>query len=115
MANHQYKTLALLNIITLGVIMFKSNKLMLIAGVLLLTTGFAQAESERGAPPERPTFSSLDLNSDGEVSFEEFSSHDVPRGDHETIFGHIDTDSDGIITSDEFENHKPPQRKDTRR
>lgn len=84
--------------------------LALATSLLFFSSGMVQAESNREAPPQRPSFASLDGDEDGEISFDEFSSHEVPRGDHETIFNHIDADSDGIITEEEFENHKPPQR-----
>ena len=90
--------------------MIHYTKLMIAATLIASISGGAQAENNRGERPERPSFSSLDINEDGEISFDEFSSHDVPHGDHQTIFDHIDTDGDGIITSDEFENHTPPQR-----
>lgn len=90
--------------------MIQYTKLMLAATLIISVSGFAQAEENRGERPQRPTFASIDINEDGKVDLEEFSEHEIPRGDHETIFNSIDTDGDGIITSDEFDNHKPPQR-----
>jgi Ca2+-binding EF-hand superfamily protein len=60
---------------------------------------------------QRPQFSSLDLDSDGSVSFAEFEQSKIPNDDHATIFGHIDADGDGVITEQEFNSHKPPGRK----
>jgi len=62
-------------------------------------------------PRQRPNFASIDLNADGDIDFNEFSSHKLPRGDHQTVFGRIDTDNNGIISHKEFVDHKPPQRK----
>lgn len=81
-----------------------------------LTTLFSQVEakgdnSDRKGHRERPSFVSIDTDSNNEISFEEFSAHEIPFGDHQTIFNSIDSDSDGLITLEEFENHKPPQRK----
>lgn len=84
------------------------------AVILLSLAIFSQAQakndSDRRGPPERPSFSSIDLDGNGEVSFDEFSSHEIPFGEHQTIFDHIDSDQNGSITQEEFENHKPPQR-----
>lgn len=65
----------------------------------------------RGQKPERPSFTSIDLNGDGEVDIDEFSQHEIPRGDHQTIFSLIDGDADGVITEQEFTDHKPPRPK----
>lgn len=69
------------------------------------------SEHNQNRQHQRPSFESIDTNSDGEVNFEEFSSHKIPHGDPQTIFDSIDTDSNGIISNEEFTNHKPPQRR----
>lgn len=65
--------------------------------------------SDKNGPPQRPTFESLDLNQNGDIDFDEFSSKELPRGDHQTIFDAIDADNNGVISNDEFTNHTPPQ------
>jgi len=64
-------------------------------------------------PPrnERPKFSTIDINSDGEIDSEEFSAQKLPHGDHQTVFASMDTDNNGVISEEEFENHKPPHKK----
>lgn len=92
-------------------------KLALATTIVISTSALVQAknnEQSQNGPPKRPSFESLDLNEDGEIKFEEFSSHVLPHGDHQTVFNVIDTDGDSIITLDEFTNHKPPQRKKRR-
>ena len=90
--------------------MIKYSKSILSLALILSFSGLAQAENDRRGPPERPSFDSLDINGNAEIDFDEFSSHEIPHGDYETIFNRIDTDGDGIITNEEFDNHKPPQR-----
>ncbi|WP_158967990.1 EF-hand domain-containing protein [Paraglaciecola sp. L3A3] len=68
------------------------------------------ADREDRERPVRPSFASLDLDSDGKVVYDEFLSHEVPMGDHKTIFENIDADNDGEISEKEFTNHKPPRR-----
>ncbi|MEI6893796.1 MAG: EF-hand domain-containing protein [Colwellia sp.] len=90
------------------------TKLILAMTLIFSTSSLVQAndaEQNRGERPQRPTFESLDLNNDGGISFDEFSSHDIPHGDYQTMFNAMDTDGDGIISKEEFSNHKPPQRK----
>ena len=81
--------------------------------VVALTTVFTshvQANNEREkGEHQRPTFTSIDLNEDGIINSDEFSSHKIPHGDHDTIFASIDSNEDGIISQEEFENHKPPR------
>lgn len=81
-------------------------------GMTLSLSVNAQQRGGGGDRPERPKFSSLDLDSDGSLTFEEFEQSEIPNNDHATIFGHIDADGDGVITEDEFTNHKPPQRRE---
>ncbi|MEP1446114.1 MAG: EF-hand domain-containing protein [Paraglaciecola sp.] len=80
-------------------------------GMSLSLSAHAQERGDRDMPKrERPAFSTLDLNSDGAVSFAEFEQSDVPNNEHSTIFGHIDADGDGVLTEEEFTSHKPPRR-----
>jgi Ca2+-binding EF-hand superfamily protein len=60
--------------------------------------------------PQRPAFSTLDLDGDGSVVLEEFKRQPIKRRSHEEIFGHIDADADGVISEQEFNSHKPPRR-----
>jgi len=65
----------------------------------------------KNRPHQRPSFDVLDLNANGEITYEEFSANNIPHGDHQTIFNKIDTDINGAISQDEFLNHKPRPRK----
>ena len=90
-------------------------RLKTITTLILLLTVSSQLQAKNNSrsqngPPERPSFSSLDNNSDGDISFDEFSAQEaLPFGDHQTVFSAIDSDNNGIISSSEFENHKPPR------
>jgi len=61
------------------------------------------------ARPQRPSFASIDANADSNINVDEFSSHKLPFGDHQTVFDSIDSDNNGLISQEEFENHKPPR------
>lgn len=89
-------------------------KTMLTLAVLAGFTSQAYAfgnQEDRGQKPERPSFTSIDLNGDGAVDLDEFSQHEIPHGDHQTVFSRIDLDGDGVITEQEFTDHKPPRPK----
>lgn len=61
-------------------------------------------------PPRPPEFSSVDTNSDSEISFDEFYEQDLPGGaDAETIFSDMDSNGDGVVSKDEFEGFRPPR------
>lgn len=80
-------------------------------GMSLSLTLHAQERGSKDKPEhKRPQFSSLDLDQDGSITFEEFSKSEVPNDDYATIFGHIDANGDGILTEQEFSSHKPPRR-----
>jgi hypothetical protein len=82
--------------------------------LIISTSSVVQAKNNdrsRNGPPQRPSFESIDTNEDEYIDFDEFSSHKLPHGDHQTVFDSIDTDSNGILSNEEFVNHKPPQRK----
>jgi Ca2+-binding EF-hand superfamily protein len=90
------------------------SKITLIITLLVAVSGQAQANDNRSGkerPHARPSFESIDSNADGDIDFDEFSSHKIPHGDHQTVFSHIDIDNNGIISSEEFNSHKPPHRK----
>ncbi|KGJ86486.1 EF-hand domain-containing protein [Colwellia psychrerythraea] len=101
---------ALTNKITKTILLTLATTIIISASSLVQAKNTMQSKE----PHPRPCFSSIDINGDGEINFDEFSSHKIPHGDHQTVFDSIDTDSDGIISNDEFVNHKPPQRKKRR-
>ncbi|MCM2678529.1 EF-hand domain-containing protein [Echinimonas agarilytica] len=80
-----------------------------VCGLLMSAAFGALAEPPRSHAdkPERPTFSSLDVDGDGKMTLEEFSQHTIPHGKHERVFTHIDADADGVISKTEFDDHKP--------
>jgi len=84
-----------------------------IIAVTLLCTGFSQVNaknSHKDSPP-RPLFSAIDINGDGDIDIDEFSSQKAPREGHQKIFSKIDKDGNGVITKKEFMSHKPPKKK----
>jgi Ca2+-binding EF-hand superfamily protein len=90
------------------------TKLILTITLIISTSSMVQAKSSersKNGPPERPSFKSIDTNEDGDIDFNEFSSHKLPHGDYQTVFDTIDSDNNGIISNEEFVNHKPPQLK----
>lgn len=84
--------------------------------VLALSAGFmaqsyaADSEQERGPQGGPPAFSSIDSDGNGEIDFDEFSSQEIPHGDHQTIFDQMDSDGDGVVSEEEFKSHRPPRR-----
>jgi Ca2+-binding EF-hand superfamily protein len=79
-------------------------------GMSLSLTLHAQERGSKDKPEhKRPQFSSLDLDQDGSITFEEFSKSEVPNDDYATIFGYIDANGDGVLTEQEFKSHKPPR------
>lgn len=90
------------------------SKLFLVMTIIISTINIAQANNNNGSrngPPQRPSFDSVDTNGDGDIDLEEFSSQEIPHGDHQKIFDIIDTDNNGVISNEEFTSHKPPERK----
>jgi len=77
--------------------------------ILASSQVLAKSDKNNGDRPSRPTFESIDTNEDGDIDFDEFSSHEVPHGDHQTIFDEMDADNNGVISNEEFANHKPPR------
>lgn len=61
--------------------------------------------------PQRPSFTSIDANGNGDIDFDEFSLQALPHGDHQSVFETIDSNNDGVIEQDEFDNHRPPRAK----
>ena len=90
-----------------------------IIAVTLLCVGIVQvnaknSQKSKEGPPPRPLFSAIDINGDGDIDFDEFSSQQEPREGYQKIFSHIDTDNNGVITKTKFNNHKPPKKKGKR-
>ncbi|WP_435237407.1 EF-hand domain-containing protein [Psychromonas sp. PT13] len=79
---------------------------------------FASNDQQQGGegnmPPPPPEFSSVDTNSDSEISLAELSTQRLPPNlDAETIFDEMDSNGDGSVSKDEYQNFKPapPQGK----
>jgi hypothetical protein len=86
-----------------------------LAAIAILSFAFTAnvGAQERNGPPGKPDFSTIDADSDGVISYEEFSAKKPPNVDDvQSIFDEIDTDGNGEISEDEFENHTPPQRRE---
>ena len=86
------------------------NILKLTALVVLMacaTTTFAQGQ--RGEGPKKPSFSEIDSDGNGAISYTEFSAKKPPHGDAETIFNEMDANSDGSVSEEELESFKPPR------
>ncbi|CAM3043263.1 EF-hand domain-containing protein [Pseudoalteromonas distincta] len=83
-----------------------------LATVAILSIVFSANVAARGGdnPPEKPDFSSIDADSNGVISFEEFNAKKPPHGDAQTIFDSIDADGNGEISEQELSEHKPPRR-----
>jgi hypothetical protein len=80
-------------------------------GISLCLCAYAQDRGSKDKPEHKsPQFSSLDLDGDDPVSFEEFTQSDVPNDDYATISGHIDADGDGLLTEAELTNQRPSSR-----
>lgn len=100
-----------------GVVGMKKRGLavvVLISALSTTATACAQTQGDDGEQRQGrrgpPTFTALDLNGDSGVTLEEFQQHDVPHGDHSTIFNAIDSNGDGLISEAELTEHKPPRR-----
>lgn len=72
------------------------KKIILVPTVLLASTCLYAQEHKR------PEFSEIDANSDGKLSFEEFSTVATRRGTPREMFDRLDKNKDGFITEDEF-------------
>ncbi|WP_281560786.1 EF-hand domain-containing protein [Thalassomonas sp. RHCl1] len=92
--------------------MFKLSSKVIICSTLALVSSlaysYAQDQSQNNKRRGPPPFSQLDLNGDQAISLEEFKQHQIPRGDHETVFANIDSNGDQQISEQEHLAHKPP-------
>ena len=88
--------------------MKKTTSVILSSILLLGISAQAYANQENRGLRERPVFSDVDTDGNGEISLSEFSSQDLPGGDADQIFNSIDADQDGVISEQEFSDHKPP-------
>jgi len=86
----------------------RSNIIMVVGLVVSSQTYAANNEQGRGNMPPPPSFTSVDTNSDNEISLEEFSTQELPQGDYQTVFSDMDSNSDGVVSKKEFEGFKPP-------
>jgi hypothetical protein len=93
----------------------RSNLLLVMTlGLAVSSQAFASDDQQQGGqgnmPPPPPEFSSVDTNSDGEISLTEFSTQNLPGDmDADTIFDQMDSDSDGTVSKEEFQSFKPPR------
>ena len=80
--------------------------LMLVAGITLINSAFAQNHQEKrqGAPTFAKILAEMDANEDGKLSKEEV------KGPLKADFSKIDTDEDGFITKEEFEKAPKPEK-----
>lgn len=90
----------------------RANIVVAVATGLALSSQVYAAGHEQGnghMPSPRPEFSSVDTNSDNEITFTEFSQQELPGGDAQSIFSEMDSNSDDVISHEEFENFEPPR------
>lgn len=87
------------------------SALSVLAISLLVTAPACFARDHQGGPPQRPDFTTIDIDGNGVIDFTEFSEQPMPEDMLQTIFNDMDTDQNGEVTEDEFNNHKPPKRK----
>jgi len=70
----------------------------------------AFSKPSTGERPKPPTFSEMDANGDGSVTFKEFSRIKLPaRLDAISVFGQIDNDDDGHLSEQEVKSFRPPR------
>lgn len=69
--------------------------------VLVATTACCVASW--AAAQDKPSFESLDKNSDGQISIQEATSND----DLFVAFKELDTDRDGALSKEEYARYKP--------
>ncbi|GHE88240.1 EF-hand domain-containing protein [Thalassotalea profundi] len=87
-----------------------TSKIVIFIALLLSVSSYAESKNEtQEERPPRPTFESIDTNSDTDIDIDEFSAQKMPQGDPQVIFDLIDTDNNGVISKEEFTNHKPPR------
>ena len=91
------------------------SALSVLAISLLVTAPACFARDHQGGPPQRPDFTTIDIDGNGVIDFTEFSEQPMPEDMLQTIFNDMDTDQNGEVTEDEFNNHKPSKRKENQR
>jgi len=91
------------------------SALSVLAISLLVTAPACFARDHQGGPPQRPDFTTIDIDGNGVIDFTEFSEQPMPEDMLQTIFNDMDTDQNGEVTEDEFNNHKPPKHKENQR
>ena len=87
----------------------------IIAGTLLcaeLTQTQARKNSHHeNGPPPHPLFSDIDINNNGYIDFDEFSTQKAPKKGDQNFFSKMDKDDNDMISKAEFMNHKPPKKR----
>ena len=87
------------------------------ACLIICMSAPAIGPAQDGQGRAQVTFASLDADSDGKVTLEEFKENfSPPAGNNgrtpqpDRIFGRWDADSDGVLTSEEFDNRPRRQQ-----
>ncbi|WP_440906492.1 EF-hand domain-containing protein (plasmid) [Catenovulum sp. SX2] len=70
----------------------------------------SKSEFAQFKPDHTSKFSLLDNNSDGVISYAEFTAMPIPHGDYQTVFNTIDVDGSGDITAEEMQTHHQQMR-----
>lgn len=91
----------------------RSNVMMaMVFGLAVSSQAFAADNQQgQGNMPQRPDFSSIDSNSDNELSLSELSAMGGPSDgpDASEVFSAMDSNNDDAISEDEFNNFEPPR------
>ena len=83
--------------------------IILVAGMAL-----AAATANAGDRSGRPDFATLDADGDGQLSWEEMSQMQGPRGaPSEEMFERLDADDDGYVSRDEMRAMRGKRRSDS--
>lgn len=83
----------------------------LILSVLALPTLAQNKNPDDERRPQRPVFTDIDTNEDGNIELSEFSALPHKHDDYESLFNRIDANEDGVISAQEFTEHKPPRNR----
>ena len=93
----------------------RSNVIIAMALGLAISSSVYASDGQQGPGqgnmPQRPDFSSIDSNSDNEISESELSAMGGPSDgpDISEVFSAMDSNSDGSISESEFNNFEPPR------
>ena len=87
---------------------FYTKIIMAMMLIVVFSTQIVAKENDR-KKPRRPAFSSIDIDNNGEIDFDEFSQQRLLNNDkHQVIFKMMDINADELISKKEFYHHKPP-------